>query len=122
MSERRRQPRVRTTGLAARVRPGHRAEVIDLSTSGALLEARQPLRPGANVQVQFEGREHRPRLSAHVVRCDVVAVHPDRGLTYRAGLSFDETCEWVRERLTRDEYVVPLIEPVSGHARRKDVK
>jgi hypothetical protein len=24
--------------------------------------------------------------------------------------------------LTRDEYVVPLIEPVSGHARRKDVK
>ena len=122
MSERRRQPRLRTTGLSARVRPGHRAHVIDVSTSGALLEARQPFRPGASVQVQFEGIDRRSRITALVVRCDVIAVDPDRGLTYRAGLSFDEACEWIREQATHDENGLPKSEALSARVRVKDGK
>src|ERR1043165_4461083 len=122
MSERRRQPRIRTTGLSARVRPGHRAEVIDLSPAGVLLEAKQPFRPGASVQVQFEGPARHARLSARVVRCSVCAVHPDRGLTYRAGLSFDEACEWDRERSTHAEYAVPIPGHSASNACSKDAK
>lgn len=107
MSERRRANRTRGGGLAARVRPGHRVHVVDVSESGALLEAARPLRPGADVELQFERADRRIRLSATVVRCGVTAIHPDRGPTYRAAVAFSETFEWVREAATLDGHGVP---------------
>jgi hypothetical protein len=107
MSERRRAHRTRASGLAARVRPGHRVHVVNVSEGGALLEAARPLRPGADVEVQFERADRRIRLSAVVVRCGVTAIHPDRGPTYRAAVAFNETFEWVREAATLDGHGVP---------------
>jgi hypothetical protein len=43
--ERRREERVTGSRLCARVRPGYRLVVIDLSVRGALVEAGRPLRP-----------------------------------------------------------------------------
>jgi len=82
-------------------------QVIDLSRGGALLEAAHPFRPGANVEVQFERDDQRVRLAARVLRCVVFAVHPERGLTYRAALAFNQACELVRETRTRGGYDIP---------------
>lgn len=107
MSERRRAHRTRASGISARVRPGHRVHVVDVSAGGALLEAARPLRPGAEVEVQFERADHRVRVSARVVRCGVTAIDPERGPTYRAGVSFTETQDWAREESTLDGHALP---------------
>jgi hypothetical protein len=110
MSDRRLAPRTRTSGLAARVRPGHRVHVIDISAGGALLEAPQAMRPGAGVEVQFERAEHRVRVSGIVVRCGVTSLDPHRGPTYRAAIAFDEAVDWAREQRehrTREGYGLP---------------
>ena len=85
-------------GIAARVRPGHRVHVIDVSAGGALLEAARPLRPGSDVEVQFERDDRRVRVSATVVRCGITAIHAERGPTYRAAVSFNDPLDWLRKR------------------------
>jgi hypothetical protein len=107
MSDRRRAPRTRTSGLAARVRPGHRVHVIDISAGGALLEAPQAMRPGAGVEVQFERSEHRVRVSGIVVRCGVTSLDPNHGPIYRAAIAFDEAVDWAREHTPRQGYGLP---------------
>lgn len=95
--DRRRDRRLRRNDLNARMRPGHRLLVIDVSASGALVEAGRPLRPGSQVDVQIENHAHQGRFSARVVRCSVAAIHPESGVTYQAALSFNESCDWICE-------------------------
>jgi len=109
MSERRQARRTHGGGLAARVRPGHRVQVVDVSARGALLEAGRPLRPGSQVEVQFERADARVRMAGRVIRCGVIAIDPERGLTYRAGVAFNETFEWAREGATLDGYGMPEV-------------
>jgi len=111
MSERRQTPRTRSAGWSARVRPGHRVAVVDVSAGGALLEARQPLRPGAGIEVQFERSDERLRVPAMVVRCGVSALDPHRGPTYRAGVAFAEPFAWAREASTLYGQDVPVRRP-----------
>jgi PilZ domain-containing protein len=92
--------------MRARVRPGHRVTVIDLSARGALVEAERALRPNSHVDVYLETDTQRRTVSAKVVRCAVAAIDSEAGITYRAGLSFIETCQWVREALTQTGYAV----------------
>jgi hypothetical protein len=99
-AERRREDRVTGAAMRARMRPGHRLVVIDLSARGALVEAARPLRPGSHVDVQLETDARRGMVAARVVRCAVAAIDAESGVTYRAGLSFNDTCDWVREALT----------------------
>ena len=86
--------------MRARMRPGYRLIVIDLSTRGALVEAGRPLRPGSYVDLQLETDARRESVAARVVRCAVAAIDAESGVTYRAGLSFNDTCDWVREAPT----------------------
>jgi hypothetical protein len=99
-ADRRREDRVTGAAMRARMRPGHRLVVIDLSARGALVEAARPLRPGSHVDVQFETDARRGMVAARVVRCAVAAIDAESGVTYRAGLSFNDSCDWVREVLT----------------------
>src|SRR5690349_19861928 len=107
MPERRRMPRSRPHGLAARIRPGHRVAVVHVSADGALLDAPTPLRPGAGVEVQFERFDHRIRIGGTVVRCGVAALDAHRGPTYRAAIAFDGTFDWACEEGPRGGYEVP---------------
>lgn len=107
MPERRRSRRSRPPGLAARVRPGHRVTVVNVSADGALLDAPTPLRPGGGVEVQFERSDHRVRMSGTVVRCGITALDPHRGPTYRAAIAFEGTFEWAREGTAQDGYGMP---------------
>ena len=105
--DRRGEVRVAGTGLRARVRPGYRLVIIDLSRSGALVEARRPLRPGAYVDLHLESEGRAGMVAARVVRCAVTAIDSDSGVTYRAALCFNERCDWVREALTPGGYGFP---------------
>ena len=116
MSERRRARRTNADGISARVRPGHRVHVVDVSASGALVEAARPFRPGADVDMQFERADQRLRIAATVVRCGVTAIDPERGPTYRAAVSFTGTFEWVREEGTLDGHRLP-----DDHSRRSRI-
>jgi hypothetical protein len=105
--DRRREERVTGSGLRARVRPGHRLIVIDMSCAGALVEAGRPLRPGSYVDLHLETEARRGLVAARVVRCTVAAIDAESGVTYRAALCFSETCDWVREALTPAGYAIP---------------
>jgi hypothetical protein len=100
--DRRQEVRVPARGLRARMRRGYHLDVIDLSARGALVEARQPLRPGSHIDVHLESEARRETLGARVMRCAVAAIHAEAGVTYRAALSFTSNCDWVREVMTRD--------------------
>ena len=78
----------------ATLRPGHLIVLVDVSAGGALVQAARPLRPGARVHVQLATPWRTWALAAHVLRCAVWALHPDRGVTYQAALKFDQRCEW----------------------------
>jgi hypothetical protein len=105
--DRRREQRVTDSGMRARVRPGYRLIIIDLSARGALVEAGRPLRPGSHVDVHLETDARRGTVAARVLRCAVAAIDSESGVTYRAALSFTDTCDWVREALTQGVYTVP---------------
>lgn len=102
--DRRREARIRAQGAGALMRPGHRLVVVDVSQSGALVEAGRPLRPGSDIEVQLEGDVRSGMVAAHVTRCSVAALHGESGITYRAALAFDQACHWVREILTPKGY------------------
>jgi hypothetical protein len=106
MRERRKEPRTAATGMRARARPGHRLVVIDVSSRGALVEAMRPLRPGSHLEVQLETDAHSAMLRARVVRCAVAALDAS-GVTYRAALSFNDSCELLREAATPVGNVLP---------------
>jgi hypothetical protein len=105
--ERRRERRLGGAGLRVRVRPGHRLALVNVSTTGALLEGSSPLRPGSRVDVQLddEAQAAAGKMAARVMRCTVSAIDVDAGVIYRSALEFDGRCDWVRER-----------EPPSGYA------
>src|SRR6187455_228617 len=107
MNDRRRERRVPGQGVRARVRPGHRLVVVDVSSRGALVEGQRPLRPGSRVEVQLESETRGSMVAASVTRCLVSAIDPEGGVTYRAALSFTDSCDWVREAATRTGYGVP---------------
>ena len=107
-TDRRREQRVAGTALRARMRPGYRLTIIDMSCAGALVEARRPLRPGSYVDLHLESEARRAMVAARVVRCAVAAIDSESGVTYRAALCFSESCDWVREALTPSGYGIPL--------------
>jgi len=109
--DRRREHRVTAGTMRARMRPGHRLVVVDLSAGGALVEAGRPLRPGSCVEVQLETDARRGMVAARVVRCTVAAIDAESGVTYRAGLSFNDTCDWVREAVTPGGQAVHGVAP-----------
>jgi hypothetical protein len=66
--------------------------VVDLSPSGARIETSRQLRPGARVHIRIVTERCTVSVAAHVLRCAVCSIHPDRGVTYRGALRFDERC------------------------------
>ena len=100
--DRRRDTRITASGVRARVRPGHRLVVVDMSSSGALVEGGCQLRPGSHIDVHLENEHRRQMVGANVTRCTVATIDPHAGITYRTALSFTERCDWVRETTTRE--------------------
>jgi hypothetical protein len=95
--ERRAVPRLRDAtahGIASlRVRPGHHADVVDVSESGALLETMHRLLPGTSVELHMETKSGKTSIRGRVVRCAVSKLFPE-SVWYRGAVQFDRQLPW----------------------------
>jgi hypothetical protein len=74
--------------LTARLRSGQDLSLINLSSGGALVEGNFGARPGTSIELQLLTPGWRGLAMAQVLRCHVAALHPSRGVRYRAALAF----------------------------------
>ena len=120
-SDRRTSPRtgIEEHGIvSARVRPGHRVAVIDVSAGGALIEGANRLLPGAAVDLQIETVHRRTALRGRVLRSAVIRLRSS-SVCYRAAIAFDRQLPaCIDDRST--EYEVPVGETPCAHAPRVD--
>ena len=82
--------------VSARIRPGHPARLIDVSSGGALIETPIRLLPGKSVELLVEARDRRATIRAHVVRCSVARVRPS-SICYRGAVAFERQLPWFAE-------------------------
>ena len=90
--ERRREVRHDVTKLpqlSARLEPGPKVRLLDISRRGALVESKIRLRPGQPVSLCFVTPDGEVTLTGCVVRTTVSAL-TETELGYRTGLSFGE--------------------------------
>ncbi len=96
-SERRGRPRcrdVKAHGIASlRVRPGHHADLVDVSEGGALLETMHRLLPGTSVELHMETKSGKTSVRGRVVRCTVSKLFPE-SVWYRGAVQFDRHLPW----------------------------
>ena len=99
-SERRRtsrRSRLRDHGIvSARVRPGYRAIVVDVSAGGVLIETEHRLLPGALVELHVETTTRRTTIRGRVLRCAVIGLRPS-SVWYRGAIGFDRQLAWFSE-------------------------
>jgi len=95
--ERRRMPRLQREEdhriVAARVRPGYRAQLIDVSAGGALVETNCRLLPGSFVELHMETSTAHVKVRGRVLRCSVANVRPSF-VCYRGAICFDRHLPW----------------------------
>jgi PilZ domain len=98
--DRRRDPRFPPALLhpvRATLRPGCMVAIVNLSVTGALLEAARPLRPGARVHLQLITELRTLILPALVLRCVVWSLRDASGVKYRGALRFEQRSDWFGE-------------------------
>jgi hypothetical protein len=83
--------------VSTRVRPGHRARLIDVSAGGALVETTHRLLPGTSVELHVETRSHRTNVRGRVLRCAIVHVRPS-WVCYRGAIGFDRHLPWLLDQ------------------------
>jgi hypothetical protein len=92
LKERRRSGRWAPAALTAcsrvRLRAGRELAVVNVSTTGALVEGTARLLPGTHVEVHVTAAQGRVLVRARVVRCAVWSVTAEL-LTYRGALAFN---------------------------------
>lgn len=74
--------------ILCRIRPGHDACVVNVSSDGVLLETARRLVPGASVELHIDQEARRIVARASVLRCSVAVVRAD-AVMYRGALLFD---------------------------------
>jgi hypothetical protein len=80
------------TGL--RLSPyGTDASLVDISTTGLLVECKMRLKVGSPVQVLFEGGFSPNSAACRVARCEVAAMGRDGILRYHIGIGFNSPIE-----------------------------
>jgi hypothetical protein len=83
-----RLPAAQTGVERVRLRGGHLARVLDLSATGALIEADWRLLPGSRVELLVDEASPR-RATGRIVRCHVAILTRER-VRYRGAIAFDE--------------------------------
>ena len=97
--DRRRHPRVddeRVSGVCGRIRPGHVARVMNLSTEGALIETARRLVPGGVAELHLESGELRHTTRVRVVRSYVSRVLPD-AMLFCSAVTFERMVPWLSD-------------------------
>ena len=79
--------------VSMRLRPGRYAQLIDVSSGGALIETSYRLLPGTSVELVMESSARRTAIRGRVLRCAVVRVRPTF-ICYRGAIGFDREMSW----------------------------
>ena len=74
---------------AARVRPGSEVIVVDLSSTGALLEGHSRLRPGGRCELTFALASGDITVRGRVTRCFVARLERAAAIRYRTAVAFE---------------------------------
>jgi hypothetical protein len=107
-----------------RLRGGRELVVVNVSTTGVLVEGTTRLLPGTHLDVHVTAAQGRILVRARVVRCAVSAVTADV-ITYRGALAFDEAvdllpagmiAQQIGETAMRDPQPVAILRPVGESA------
>jgi hypothetical protein len=99
----------------AKVRPGHEAAVLDISSHGALIETSLRLMPGRPIELQIDrGGEITP-IRGRVMRSQVARLQPSR-VSYQGAIGFEQPLAWLGVHARQDEYAVHG-EPAGGRVR-----
>ena len=93
--------------MQAVLRPGRIVRLLNLSSGGALIEGRRPLRPGARVYLQLSTERCSAGRDAQILRCAVASLTGSEGVHYQGALKFDDDWEMVWEEFTRSGYAFP---------------
>ena len=92
--ERRRWPRKKPSEcpgpIEARLRSGTEVRIVDISNGGVLVETASQILPGAPVEIFLVAADQRWLVKGRIVRCQVSAIMPERGVRYRAAMAFNE--------------------------------
>jgi hypothetical protein len=78
---------------SARVRPGIRVAIVDVSAGGMLVETRQRLLPGMPLEIHFERNRQLSTVRGRVLRCIVFQV-ASSSVCYRGAIGFNGTLPW----------------------------
>lgn len=103
---------IRTT----RVRPGHRADLVDVSAGGALIDTVCRLLPGTSVELHMETDARHAKVRGRVLRCAVVRICPT-SVCYRGAIHFDRHLPWFVDEAGSAETAAD-VRP--AHPRRAD--
>ena len=107
-----------------RLRGGRELVVIDISTTGALVEGTARLLPGTHLDVHVTATQGRVLVRARVVRCAVCSMTADV-ITYRGALAFAEpvdlpilgmVAQQTDTTATKDRQPVGILQPVAEPA------
>lgn len=104
--------------LAARVRPGHRAAIVDVSAGGILIETACRLLPGSAVELHMEIPTGHTTIRGRVLRCAVSGVRPS-SIRYRGAIGFDRQMPWLSD-VDPAGYAVPGSRTRPGHGFRAE--
>lgn len=102
--------------VAVRIRPGHPARVVDVSSAGALLETHYRLLPGAAVDLHMNTDHQHISIRGLVVRCSVSRVQPE--MCYRGAVAFDRRLSWFADG---HEYRLPIADPLQQASTREEI-
>jgi hypothetical protein len=99
---------------AMRLSPGEAVRLVNLSSSGVLVEGKTRFVPGTRVSVIFEGPKAPPTVKARVVRCQVSAIAGGGSLQYQSAIQFEQKIE-----VPVDEAALPQAPPPAAPAPAK---
>jgi PilZ domain-containing protein len=99
---------------AMRLSPGEAVRLVNLSSSGVLVEGKTRFVPGTRVSVIFEGPKAPPTVKARVVRCQVSAIAGGGSLQYQSAIQFEQKIE-----VPVDEASLPQAPPPAALAPAK---
>lgn len=92
-TERRFEPRFKAADMpyitGVRLSPlGIKAQLVDISTTGILIECGTRIQPGSSVSVTLEGETPIPTVGGRIARTTVAALDQKGSLRYHVGIAF----------------------------------
>lgn len=97
-----------------RLSPGDIVGLLNISSSGVLVEGKTRFVPGTRVTVSFDGPVTPKQVKGRVVRCQVSAIATGGSLQYQTGIAFE-----AKITLPVDDAVEPAPEPAPEPPRKQ---